>query len=1065
MYKIAQSTKTEYAKASADKKPHHVLLFLFILLLVPVLATPCRAQDAQLAGTVMDSSNAAIANASVEITNTATQVKWTTRSNSEGRYLGASLVPGVYDVTVHAPNFETQLARDINVNVASKVSLNFVLHPGKVEETVTVDESGVQINTTDASVSTVIDHRFVEGLPLNGRSFQSLMTLTPGVAVVPSNGVGQSGELSVNGQRTESNYFMVDGVAANTGASVSSSGSTGAGFTGATPGETALGTTQSMVSIDALQEFRVLTSTYSAEYGRTPGGQFAFNTRSGTNQFHGTLFDYLRNDVLDANSWFNGYNNDPPVAKQALRQNDFGGSLGGFVYIPHLYDGKGKTFFFFSYEGLRLTNPSPSQLYEVPSNELRQIAPDALKPFLASFPVSSEPDNGNGLSYYNAGYSAPSTLNTTSIRVDHNFGESFKIFGRYSDSPSDSTVRQPTDLAQVNSTIRNVKVLTLGATNLFGPNTVNEFRFNITGNDYQSARYLDNFGGANPVQIESVPGLQSDSWLTFFLFYDLYPYYLLEPQSNRERQLNVVDSFSHAMGRHNLKFGGDYRRLVVSEALPPLWEVGFYFNEAQVLANETAGINLYKQSINMKAVYQNTSLFVQDEWKATDRLSLSYGVRWELNPPPYDANGNTPYTVDQITDLSTVTLAPKGTPLWKTNYTNFAPRAGFAYQLRRTPNSGTVLRGGAGLFYDTGTELSANGYYGVGTTGYKSFSGEAFPLSTIQIDTVPEPSASAPYNVAVWGFDPDLKAPYSLQWNVAIEQQLGAQQTLTMNYVASLGNQMLTQNFYRPDLLGNPNFVSGNGLYLTTNRASSNYQALQARFQRSLSHGFQGLLAYTWSHSLDDASSNFTIYELERGPSDFDIRNNFQAALTYDIPYRFANKWASHALNDWSVDARISARSALPVDVISATTIDSGSGTGLYYHPDRIYSEPLYLNNPQVASGRQINPAAYRAVYDAEGNLAEGDAGRNSARGYDAVQTDMTLRRNIMLSDRASLQFRAEAYNLFNHPSFGSVYNSLANGPLFGQTYNTQNSQLGGLSSIYQVGGSRSLQLALKLQF
>ena len=277
-----------FISVSLRIKAQYALISLFLLLLVSALAIPCRAQDAQLSGTITDSSNAAVSNATVDITNTATLVKSATRSNSEGRYLGASLVPGTYEVTVQAPNFETQLIRNISLNVASKVSLNFVLRPGKVEETVTVDESGLQLNTTDANVSTVIDHQFVEDLPLNGRSFQSLMTITPGVAVVPSSGVGQSGELSVNGQRTESNYFMVDGVSANTGASVSSSGSTGAGFTGATPGETALGTTQSMVSIDALQEFRVLTSSYSAEYGRIPGGQFAFNTRSGTNQFHGT---------------------------------------------------------------------------------------------------------------------------------------------------------------------------------------------------------------------------------------------------------------------------------------------------------------------------------------------------------------------------------------------------------------------------------------------------------------------------------------------------------------------------------------------------------------------------------------------------------------------------------------------------------------------------------------------------------------------------------------------------------------------------------------------------------
>jgi len=368
-------------------------------------------------------------------------------------------------------------------------------------------------------------------------------------------------------------------------------------------------------------------------------------------------------------------------------------------------------------------------------------------------------------------------------------------------------------------------------------------------------------------------------------------------------------------------------------------------------------------------------------------------------------------------------------------------------------------------FYDTGTKLSADGYYGVGTTGFQSFNGDPFPLTTAQIDSVPQPNANAPYNVAVWGFNPNLKLPYTIQWNAAVEQQLGEQQTLNLNYVASSSRRLLTQNFYRPDLLGNPNFSAGNGLYLTNNRASSDYQSLQVRFQRTLAHGLQGLLAYTWAHSLDDASSNFTIYELERGPSDFDIRNNFQAALSYDLPGSYSNEWLSYVLKHWSLDARISTRSALPVDVIANTTIDSGSGQGLYFHPDRIASQPLYIHNSQVATGRQINPAAFQERTDANGNVIEGDAGRDSARGYDAVQADMTLRRDFPFTERVGLQFRAEAYNLFNHPSFGSIYNSLANGPLFGQAYTTQDTQLGGLSSIYQVGGARSMQVALKLHF
>jgi hypothetical protein len=314
-------------------------------------------------------------------------------------------------------------------------------------------------------------------------------------------------------------------------------------------------------------------------------------------------------------------------------------------------------------------------------------------------------------------------------------------------------------------------------------------------------------------------------------------------------------------------------------------------------------------------------------------------VRWELNPAPHDANGNTPYTVDQIADLATVKLAPKGTALWKTTYDNFAPRLGAAYQIQRTPGSSTVLRAGAGLFYDTGTQLAPDGYYGVGAIGFQQFNGDAFPLTTSQVDSVPQPNAKPPYNVAVWAFDPHLKLPYTVQWNVAVEQQMGEKQTLSINYVASASRRLLTQNFYSPDLLGNPNFTSGNGLYLTTNRASADYQSLQVRVQRSLAHGFQGLLGYTWSHSLDNASTNFTVYELERGPSDFDIRNNFQAALSYDIPGHYNNEGLSYVLKHWSLDTRISARSALPVDIFSRATVDSGSGQGLHFHPDRDLSQ------------------------------------------------------------------------------------------------------------------------------
>lgn len=1009
------------------------------------------AQSASISGIVTDASGAVVTNAQVELMNESTAVKLATVSNKVGLYELPTVQPGRYQLTITAPGFETERRTHILVEVSAKLTLDVRLKVGSTSSQVVVDGSGENINTVDASVSSVIGHQFVENLPLNGRSFQSLITINPGTEVVPSQGSGMSGEISVNGQRTEANNFILDGISADTGATVSSSGYIGAGFSGNTPQSSAFGTTQSIISIDALQEFRALTSTYSAEYGRTPGGQFTFSSRSGTNQYHGTAFDYLRNDAMDAKNYFD-------TTKLPERQNDFGGTLGGPIRIPHLYNGTDRTFFFFSYETLRLTSPQAAQLNEVPSNWLRQNAPTVLQPFLNAFPVTSNPDLGNGLAYYTAGYSAPDTLDNRSIRIDHSFNDHVKLFGHYTDVPSASMSREASDLAQVNNNVRNVKMLTLGLDTAFTPSMANELRFGLTGNDYKSQRYLDNFGGATPLNVSDAPGLTNGDWMTFFLFYGFYPYYLIEPQSNRQRQINVVDNFTHLIGRHTFEYGIDYRRLLTSESLPPLWEVAFYEDEPSVLNNTPAGLYVYTQSINMKAANMNFSAFAQDEWRATDRLSLSLGLRWELDPAPTDVNGNNPYTVTQITDLATTQLAPRGTRLWQTTYNNFAPRVGVAYQLNNTPGHETVLRAGGGIFYDTGTEQTAEGYYGVGTTGFASYS-SPFPATLQQVQATPAPSAAAPYNAAVWAYDPHFKQPYTAQWNLAIEQALGSAQSLTINYVASAGQRLLVQRFYHPELLGNEAFSSGNGLYITQNGANSNYNSLQARFDRKMAKGLQFLASYTWSHAIDTATSNFTVYTLERASSDYDIRNNFQAALSYNIGGHYNNPFAAYALRHWSIDGRISARSSLPVDIEDTATIDNSAATAVIYHPDYDRSKPLYLRG-DYPGGRIINYDAFTQV------AGEGNSGRNIARGFDAVQTDLTLRREFPIHDTFGLQFRAEAYNIFNHPIYGNIYNSLSTGePYFGQASNTENSALGGLGALYQVGGPRSLQVALKLHF
>lgn len=1038
-----------------------------------------HAQNAQLTGLVTDPQKAVIRGASVQITKMDTQGTLTAKTNGSGLYAASSLAPGRYRIVVSAPGFETQVINNVELEVAGRTSLTFVLHPGMVSQSVTVDGSGLQINTTDAAVSTVIDRQFVANLPLNGRSFQSLLTLIPGVSVVSNGGqaqVGYGGEVTVNGQRTEANGFAVDGVSANTGAVGENVFlGYGGGYSGSTPGETILGTTQSLVPIDALQEFRATTSTYSAQYGRTPGGQFEFVTRSGTNKFHGNVFDYLRNDVFDANTSINKYEG---IARQRERQNDFGGTLGGPLNIPGLYRGEDRTFFFAAYEGLRLQSPQ-SVSTDVPSYETRASAVAAMQPFLNAFPLptpnstSSETNDGNGLALFSSGYSSPSSLNNGSLRIDHQIGERMKLFARYTYTQSTTTGRNTMAPSEVEQQGNDVRGITVGATNFISSRFTNDLRINYTANNSYSHEYMDSFGGATPFNLTDFPVLdQPNANLVFTLEYGRTPTITLTPRTTIQHQVNVVDWMAATVGRHTLKWGIDYRHLANWEDFPSLNEFTI-FTGAPVPGTTFTDTVLGLPTINyiskfvtdeLEPTFNNFSAFGQDEWKVNSRLNLSLGLRWELNPSPGASNGQLPYALTS-TDFSTLALAPQGTRLWHTSYDNFAPRFGLAYQAHSRPGYETTIRAGFGLFYDMPYSTAVQGYYAAGYMSSSTLYYTPFPLSQAAYDALPGASPAPPYTGVAFGFDPHFRMPYTMEWNAAVEQALGEKQSLTLNYVSSAGRRLVTDREFVP--ANNPNFASGSSLTYTQNAATSSYNALQVKYDRKLTKGLQALLSYTWSHTIDDDTSNFTVFELLRANSDYDIRNNFQVAVTYDLPGQYRNRLMDVTLAHWSLDSRVSARSALPIDVISGIVGYTAAGATLFYHPNRVASQPLYLNDANAPGGRVINFNAYSVATDSQGNDIEGDAGRNSARGFDAVQADLALRKDFTFSGGVGLQFRAEAFNVLNHAIWGNIYNELSmDGPsLFGRAYTMQNTQLGGLNSLYQTGGPRSLQLALKLHF
>jgi hypothetical protein len=1039
------------------------------------LALPLVAQstDGTINGRVVDPSNGVIVGADVLVINDVTGVEYSGKTNDDGIYVVPSLPPGPYRLQVSKVGFKTIIKPDIVLNVQDALSINFTLPVGAVFDTVTVEGGAPIVNTQSAAVSTVVDQQFTENLPLNGRSFQSLILLTPGaITNNPQSGisVGSQGEFSINGQRTESNYYMVDGVSANLGfnpVTIAPTGGTSA--SGSLPASTTLGSTQGLVSVDALEEFRVNSSSYSAEYGRSPGGQFSFVTRSGANEPHGTAFDYLRNNFFDANDWFNDYLGQP---QPALRQNDFGGTLGGPVEIPYLYNGKDKTFFFVSYEGLRLTQPEAATTSYVPTVALRQLAPSALQPVINAFPVPNCPsaatnctdDLGNGLGDFIGTWSNPSSINSVGVRFDHRIGERARLFFRFSQTTSDSAVRnggQFNSPSVVNSSDFTTRTYTFGETNLFSGEVSNDFRLNFSSNNGSFSSALDDFGGAEAVNLFALQGFSNvtkpSPYVAVNLYFGSFFTGLMQSASTGEqKQFNLTDAVAWSFGRHQLKFGIDFRRLTPSVYQDSPVIDYEYASESSVEAN-AIDFGFAQSLAPAFPVYTNFSAFAQDEWKATPRLVLSLGLRWELDPAPGAAKGNLPYTVSG-NNLATLSLAPSGTALWNTTWLNLAPRLGAAYLLRNAARMETVVRGGAGVFFDTGQQLGSYGYNGPGFSASNFSLTGPFPLPLSQIVPAIVNPPVVPYGT-VYAFPSHLQLPYTLQWNASIQQGLGKSQALTVSYVGADGRRLLGLNQVSASSV-NPDFTT---IIFGRTGLTSNYNALQIQFQRRLTNGLQVLASYTWAHSIDYGSQNASL-PYARGNSDFDIRHNFSSAFLYDLPSVFRSQVARVLLNHWGIDDRFTARTGFPVTLNGNSFTDPATGQQFFAGLNVVPDVPFYVYGSQYPGGRSINPAAFSVP--PTGQI--GDAARNFVRGFGAWQMDMAVRRDFPIYERLKLQFRAEAFNAFNHPNFGTInpiYCAAGPGCTFGQAQSTLANSLGGLSSLYQTGGARSMQFALKLVF
>jgi hypothetical protein len=1052
----------------------------------------CFAQfsAATVAGVVQDSSKAAITNANVKLINTQTGTENDSTTNPEGGFLLAGIIPGAYTLQIERDGFATTHVNGITLNDSDIKRLLIRMKVGAVTETVNVDASGLVLNKTDASVSTVIDRKLIDTVPLNGRSLQDLVLLTPGVVTqspqaATLNGSQTQGDFSVNGQRAESNSFFVDDVAANPsyGLTLNSSRTLNAG---SIAGSTALGTTQSLVSADALQEFRVLTSTYSVEYGRTPGGQFTFLTRSGTNKLHGSLYEYFRGSPLDAADWFassHGYYTVPNYA-----QNNFGATASTPIAIPGAHHGPPTSFVFASFEGLHLVQPVPQTYQYTPdictpdpqdlfgcSFYTKAVSP-AIAAVLNAFPPTIQGltevigpggnPTGMGQDPFNDAL-FPAHVNSTSVRVDHKVTPKLSLFVRFGDTPS---YAQSNQLDSVTANQLNTYTWTVGGDAEFSASHSNEFRLGYLASTLNASTTPEQVSGheypppaGNLNAALGVPSTYASASAEAYVHITGVG----DSGSNTNqitsslRQWSLRDTYSLQSRNHLFSFGLDEQHIVSHFIPPPLSILADFFTLDSLLNNAASDL-VTTRSAPANPVLNEFSLFAEDAWKLSSRLNVSAGLRWDVSPAPKGQHGQDAYTVlGNVNAPATLQLAPTGAPLWHTSWFNFAPRLGAAWQLKNEPGKELIVRAGGGIFFDTAIQPALRAFNGIGFTSYAHFLNAPVPATPSQINF--SNTVEAPYtNQQAYAFSPHFQLPYSWQWNLSAEQALGKNQSITLSYVGANGRRLLVEQ-QRNVSAQNPDFADVS--YFPSGLTSS-FASLQTQFQRAMSPGIEVLASYTWAHSFDYGSTD-PLYPLVRGNSDLDVRQNLEAGFSWTQSSPRHPLLSMKTLYEGlGLDGRLIARTGFPVNLLGNFSFDPVTGRPYYSGVDLIPGRPLYVYGSQFPGGRMFN-GGQNAVNPALA-LPEaprpGDAPRNLLRGFPEVQGNIGIRQTYQLPEGLNLQLKVEAFNVFNHPNFGYIDPSFSD-LLFGQSTKMLDQSFGNAGALYNQGGPRAFQVSVKATF
>jgi hypothetical protein len=1085
---------------------NNILAAVGLLMLLSLGGLRVQAQTTgKIYGQVTDPAGASIPGATVTATSLETNLARTVTTDSEGSYSFTLVPPGKYELKAEATGFKPFHQTGLEIQVQANVRVDFKMEVGSVSESVVVTSEPPQVDTTSPTLGKVVEQRRITALPLNGRNFLQLAVLQPGVVpAVPGISFSQSGTNSspggtkylfaVNGLRVTSNNFLLDG-ANNTDPVIS-----GAII---------------VPSADAIQEFKILTNMYSAEFGRAGGSIVTILTKSGSNHFHGSLYEFFRNDVFDARNFF-----APKVPE--LRQNEFGFTIGGPVMLPRFgeggspisYNGRDRTFFFFSYEGFR-RRAGVATSTPVPSSRLRagDFSLDPRKPIDPTtgqpFPLNVIPDirissiskqlltlyppANTGDTLFSGAPAQSYDRNQILARVDHQFhAGKDNLTGRYA--------RETGDLVSPVGASANFSALTqipgfpfedgnrsqnvmLAETHSFSANLINDVRLSYDRLVVKAGEPVNHlnplaFGFTFPMQVPDLPAIAIPGFSS------------LAQNTFADRIMNIFniqDSLSIKMARHSIKTGVEYRHTQVKNLAPGQANGAFNFTGG-ITGNPFADFLLGLPDAFVQAggkidkyLRQNAYYFYgQDEFRATKKLTLSLGLRYELIEP-FTENDDLIITFKPgVQSVRSPTMpvgilrpGDPGVPktLVPIDKNNFAPRFGLAWDPRG--NGKTSVRAGYGIFYDESVFVQTfaiqqppDVQFRQIITNPPSFADPFLGHSPLLNLKFPLP---VPPGTAVLLLAPDIPVPYVQQWNLTVQRQLSKDLMVEAAYVGTKGTH-LSGDVPINQAIWNPGATQGNvqsrrpfqpwgQLFLIENVFNSNYHGLQLSLNKRYSKGLTFEGSYTWSKAIDQITNlNFSFripgqasrpqdsYNLaaERGLSPFDLRHRFVASYVWELPIlkNRGDLWGK-AFGGWRTSGIVTLQSGTPFTIIDSfnPSLDGESGdrVNLVGNPN--------LPGDQRTVARWFNTAAFQRF--SPPNF--GNAGRDIVFSDGVKNFDMTLMKNFALGEDKTIEFRWEVFNVFNHPNFAIPVNDF-NSASFGKVLSTSTPE-------------RQMQFALKFLF